>query len=439
VSAYFVDYSHNGPARKRFSIAVARAWPLLGGLISGKMADAMAGPGQDRNGGGPGGCVALIVAAGRGERAGAGLPKQYRSVGGRSVLARSVGAFAGHAGIRAVRCVIQEADRDLYEVAVKGLDLLAPVSGGATRQDSVRLGLESLAHLAPETVLIHDAARPFVSSTIIEATLAVLADGEGAIPALPVHDTLKRGGPAGIEATVDRAGLWRAQTPQGFRYATILAAHRAMAGRELTDDAAVAEAAGMAVGLVPGSEDNVKLTTQEDFARAELLLARGPDRVAVGSGFDVHAFGPGTAVTLCGLAIPHDQGLVGHSDADVGLHAVTDAILGALGEGDIGSHFPPSEARWKGADSALFLRHAALLARERGGRIEHVDVTLICERPKIGPHREAMRARLAELLDLALAGVSIKATTTEGLGFTGRREGIAAQAVATLRLPAIQR
>ncbi|MSO75699.1 MAG: bifunctional 2-C-methyl-D-erythritol 4-phosphate cytidylyltransferase/2-C-methyl-D-erythritol 2,4-cyclodiphosphate synthase [Alphaproteobacteria bacterium] len=380
-------------------------------------------------------CVALIVAAGRGERAGGGLPKQYRAVAGVAVLRRSIVAFAGHPGVGAVRCVIHAGDRALYEAAVEGLDLLEPTPGGATRQESVRLGLESLALLAPRLVLIHDAARPFVSPAVIDATLAALGETEGAIPGLAVHDTLKRAKAGRIEATVERAGLWRAQTPQGFRYGAILAAHRRVAGREHSDDAAVAEAAGMAVRIVAGSEDNVKLTTSEDFSRAERALTIGTDRIAVGSGFDVHAFGPGTSVRLCGVTILHDQGLAGHSDADVGLHALTDAILGALGEGDIGSHFPPSEARWKGADSALFLRHAADLVRDRGGRIEHVDVTLICERPKVGPHRGAMRQRVARILDLAIAAVGIKATTTEGLGFTGRREGIAAQAVATLRLP----
>jgi 2-C-methyl-D-erythritol 4-phosphate cytidylyltransferase/2-C-methyl-D-erythritol 2,4-cyclodiphosphate synthase len=299
----------------------------------------------------------------------------------------------------------------------------------------VRLGLECLASHAPRTVLIHDGARPFVADAVIDRVLDALDSSAGAIAALPVTDTLKRGANGLIDGTVARAGLWRAQTPQGFRFAEILAAHRKFAGQELTDDAAVAERAGLPVALVEGTPENIKVTTQDDLARAESWLA-GVTETRVGQGFDVHRFGPGDHVTLCGIAVPHEAGLRGHSDADVGLHALTDAILGALGAGDIGQHFPPTDPRWKDADSGVFLRHAGDLAAQAGGRIRHLDVTLICERPKIGPHRTAMTARIAELLGIEVGRISVKATTTEGLGFTGRGEGIAAQAIATLSLPA---
>ncbi len=326
-------------------------------------------------------------------------------------------------------------DRALYEAAAEGLDLLPPAIGGAERQDSVRLGLESLVELDPTAVAIHDGARPFVAPALIDRVLAALDDGAGAIPALPVSDTIKRGSGGAIVETVDRRELWRAQTPQTFRFRPILEAHRAAAGLQLSDDAAVAERAGIPVRLVAGSEENFKVTTPEDFARAERALAAGLGDIRTGQGFDVHPLGPGDHVWLCGLKVPHDRSLVGHSDADVGLHAITDAILGALGAGDIGLHFPPSDARWRGAASDRFLRHAAEMVGARGGRIAHVDVTLICERPKVSPHRDAMVARIAEILGLARDRVSVKATTTEKLGFTGREEGIAAQAVATIRLP----
>ena len=381
------------------------------------------------------GTVALLVAAGRGSRFSGGPPKQYAPLGGRLVLRHSLERFARHPRIDAVRAVIHPDDRALYDQAALGLDLTEPIGGGATRQESVRRGLESLEQIEPEAVLIHDGARPFVSAGVIDRVLDGLGAAAGAVAALPVTDTLKRGGAGLIQATVERGGLWRAQTPQGFRYAEILAAHRAAAGAELTDDAAVAEQANLSVALVKGAPENIKLTTQDDLARAERWLAGGQDETHVGQGFDVHRFAAGDHVMLCGVRIPHEKGLAGHSDADVGLHALTDAILGALGAGDIGSHFPPSEARWRDADSALFVRRARELVVRRGGRIGHVDVTLICERPKIGPHREAMVARIAELLEIAPGQVSVKATTTEGLGFTGRGEGIAAQAAATLRLP----
>jgi len=381
------------------------------------------------------GHAALIVAAGRGHRFGGPMPKQYRTLGGRPLLRYCLAAFARHPDIAAVRAVIHPDDRGLYGAAAAGLPkMLEPVPGGAERQDSVRLGLESLEHRAPDTVLIHDAARPFLSQAIIGATVAQLADTQGALVAVPVVDTLKRGADGRVLGTVDRTGLWRAQTPQGFRYGAILDAHRAAAGRALTDDAAVAEAAGLSVGLVPGSEDNFKVTTEDDLARAERLLAAATE-TRTGMGFDVHAFGPGDHVWLCGVKVPHEAGLVGHSDADVGLHAITDAILGAVGAGDIGVHFPPSDPEWRAAASDAFLRHAAGMVEARGGSVVHVDLTLICEAPRLRPHHAAMVARVAEILGLAEERVSIKATTTERLGFTGRGEGIAGQAVATVRLP----
>jgi len=379
--------------------------------------------------------IALIVAAGRGQRLGDPIPKQYLELAGRPVLRRSIEAFLSHPRVDAVRVVIRPDDAERYRQATAGLALLEPVAGGAERQDSVRAGLESLAGLAPRSVLIHDAARPLVDAATISRTLDALADHAGAIAALPVTDTVKRGTDGLAGETIDRSGLWRAQTPQSFRYDSILAAHRAAAGQALTDDAAVAEHAGLAVALVLGHEDNIKITSPEDLLRAARLAGGGAPDVRVGNGYDVHRFGPGETIMLCGVAVAHEQGLIGHSDADVGLHAITDALLGAIGDGDIGMHFPPSDPRWKGADSTSFLRHALGLVTGRGGRLTHVDVTIVCERPKVGPHRGAMVARLAETLGLDAARVSVKATTTEGLGFTGRREGIAAQATATVVFP----
>jgi 2-C-methyl-D-erythritol 4-phosphate cytidylyltransferase/2-C-methyl-D-erythritol 2,4-cyclodiphosphate synthase len=377
--------------------------------------------------------VALIVAAGRGHRAGGELPKQYRTLARQSVLRRSCDSFLRHPRIDAVRAVIHPEDSDLYTDATAGLALMPPVHGGATRQESCCNGLESLTDLAPRQVLIHDAARPFVDDVTIDAVLDALAGAPGAIAAIPVTDTLKKASAENrVAGTVEREGLWRAQTPQGFHYDDILAAHRALAGRRLTDDAAVAEAAGIDVALALGNEDNFKLTTEEDFVRAERMLEINDIRV--GNGFDVHRFDEGDSVMLCGVNIKYDRALVGHSDADVGLHAIADALLGAIGEGDIGSHFPPGDARWRNADSALFLRRAASLIDQRGGAIRHLDVTLICEGPKIAPHRDEMRERVAEIAGVGIDRVSVKATTTEGLGFTGRGEGIAAQATATVRL-----
>jgi 2-C-methyl-D-erythritol 4-phosphate cytidylyltransferase / 2-C-methyl-D-erythritol 2,4-cyclodiphosphate synthase len=385
-------------------------------------------------------CIALVVAAGRGTRLGGERPKQYRTLGGQALLRHSVERLAAHPRIDQVRVVYHPADQDLYDAAVAGLDLLPPVPGGAARQDSARLGLESLESLAPSRVLIHDAARPFIDPIVIDRVLEALDDAPAAIPALPVADTVKRGENGIVTGTLDRSGLWRVQTPQGFDYRAILAAHRAAAGMELTDDAAVAERAGLTVRLVEGAESNFKVTAADDLARAEKLTSGGTGDYRSGDfrsgqGFDVHAFGPGDHIWLCGLEIPHSQGLIGHSDADVGLHALTDAILGALGAGDIGMHFPPSDPRWRGAPSHLFLRHAADLVAQAEGRIVHVDVTMMCEAPRIDPHRGAMVAKIAEILNLPTGRVSVKATTTEKLGFLGRGEGMAAQAIATLQLP----
>jgi len=391
-------------------------------------------------------CIAIIVAAGRGVRAGSAGPKQYRVLAGRSVLARTIEAFLNHPRIDAVRVVIHRDDDHLYRQALAGLTahpkLLASVHGGAERQDSARLGLESLAGVAPKMVLIHDAARPFIDAATISRIIDALHGAAGAIAALPVHDTLKHataGDAPRIDRTVPREQLWRAQTPQGFHYDAILDAHRRAAGQALTDDAAVAEAAGLTIALVPGSPDNMKITQAEDFGMAELLLGRGvQSEFRTGQGFDVHQFEPGDAVILCGVAIPHSAKLKGHSDADAGMHALTDAILGAIGEGDIGDHFPPGDPQWKGAPSRIFLEKACAMVRERGGEVVHCDVTVICEAPKIKPHRAAMREALASIMGTAADRVSVKATTTEELGFTGRREGIAALATATVKLPGAQ-
>jgi len=380
-------------------------------------------------------CIALVVAAGRGTRLGAPLPKQYLPLAGEPLLRHTLRALAAHPRISGVRAVIHTDDRAHYEIAARGLDLLPPVPGGAQRQDSVRLGLESLTEIDPAVVAIHDGARPFVEAELIDRVLDALEHTAGAIPALAIADTLKRGRDGRIIETVDRNQLWRAQTPQAFRFREILAAHRAAAGLDLSDDAAVAERAGLATSLVAGSESNLKVTTPDDLARAEGMLTARLGDVRTGQGFDVHPLGPGDHVWLCGIKVTHDRALIGHSDADVGLHAITDAILGALGAGDIGQHFPPSDPQWRGASSDQFLRRAAALVAERGGRIAHVDVTLICERPKVSPHRPVMVTRIAEILGLSSDRVSVKATTTEKLGFMGREEGIAAQAIATIRLP----
>jgi 2-C-methyl-D-erythritol 4-phosphate cytidylyltransferase/2-C-methyl-D-erythritol 2,4-cyclodiphosphate synthase len=377
--------------------------------------------------------AALIVAAGRGQRFGGRLPKQYRPLAGRPVLRHSIDAFRRHPAVGDVAVAIHGDDRDAYDAATRGLALLPPILGGASRQDTVRRGLEALVPYRPRLVLIHDAARPLLPRAVIDRVLDALVDHVGAIAALPVTDSLKRDVDGSIAAAVDRRRLWRAQTPQGFHFDAILAAHRSAAGAEETDDAAVAERAGLAVALVEGSEDTLKITTEDDLDRAARLLTDAGE-TRVGNGFDVHRFVPGDYIMLCGIRVPHEAGALGHSDADVGLHALTDALLGAMGEGDIGHHFPPTDARWKGTHSEVFLRHAADLVGRRGGRIVHVDVTVVCERPKVAPHRAAMIARIADILGIEAQRVSVKATTTEGIGFAGRREGIAAQATATVRL-----
>lgn len=380
-------------------------------------------------------CIALIVAAGRGTRLGGPVPKQYRDLEGAPVLRRTLEIFASHPRIDAIRVVTGADDEAHYKAATVGLALLPPVLGGATRQASVLNGLESLAAQPPAKVLIHDAARPFATADLVDRLIAALDAAPGAIAAVPVVDTLWRATDGALDTLVPREHLWRAQTPQAFRYADILAAHRRTVGQALTDDAAVLRAAGGMVAVVEAAEANFKITTEADLARAQTQRQSALADLRVGTGFDVHRLGPGDGVWLCGVKLPFDQALVGHSDADVAIHALVDAILGALGDGDIGSHFPPRDMRWKGAASSQFLRHAASLVAARGGAIRHVDVTIVCERPKVGPHRAALRASLAQLLGVPETRVSVKATTTEGLGFIGRGEGIAAQAAATITLP----
>ncbi len=380
--------------------------------------------------------AALIVAAGRGTRAGFALPKQYQALGGSTILRRTAQQFTHHPGIEYVQVVIHPDDAEKYRELIDGLTLAEPVPGGATRQKSVLNGLEAIGRQPGiDRVLIHDAARPFVSNALVSRVIEGLEQAPGVIPVLPISDTVKRIEGPNVGGTVDRSNLVRAQTPQGFRLADILNAHRAVDGENLTDDAAVAERAGLSVLTVPGDERNFKITTADDLGRAESMLMTARADIRTGNGFDVHRFEDGDHVMLCGIKVPHSHGLEGHSDADVGLHAITDALLGALGAGDIGMHFPPGDPRWAKADFAAFLKHAGQMVHDLDGIIGHLDVTLICERPKVGPHREAMVARIAEILSLAPERVSVKATTTEGLGFTGRREGIAGMATATIRLP----
>ncbi|HEX8226160.1 MAG TPA: bifunctional 2-C-methyl-D-erythritol 4-phosphate cytidylyltransferase/2-C-methyl-D-erythritol 2,4-cyclodiphosphate synthase [Allosphingosinicella sp.] len=374
--------------------------------------------------------AALIVAAGSGSRAGSGPPKQFRSLAGKAVLRHAYDALAGHPAIDEVRVVIGAGQEDAFGEALAGADPAAPLTGGAERSISVARGLEAV---ASDRVLIHDAARPFCPPAVVDRLLGALDGHRGAVPVLFVADTLARGG-ATLGAPIDRTDAVRVQTPQAFETSAIRAAYAAWNGAIATDDATVARAAGIEVALVEGDEALAKLTWPSDFEEAERrLAARLVGRT--GLGFDVHAFAPGDGLWLGGVHIPHARGLSGHSDADVALHAITDALLGAIGEGDIGDHFPPSDAQWRGADSSRFVEHARALVEGRGGRIDHVDVTLICEAPRIGPHRAAMRSRIAALLGLAETRVSVKATTTERLGFTGRGEGVAAQAVATVRVP----
>ncbi|HEY4041675.1 MAG TPA: bifunctional 2-C-methyl-D-erythritol 4-phosphate cytidylyltransferase/2-C-methyl-D-erythritol 2,4-cyclodiphosphate synthase [Rhodopila sp.] len=373
--------------------------------------------------------AAVLVAAGSGSRFGAEAPKQFLTIAGKPVIRHAAEALAAH-----ISLLQPVGDTEPIAVALRGVaGCLPAVPGGATRQDSVRAGLEALVPHQPDVVLIHDAARPVIPAGTIPALLAALRESPGAIPAAPVADTLKRVVRGVITETVPRAGLFRAQTPQAFRFRTILAAHKAgLIGA--TDDASLLEAAGETVAVVPGSDDNIKLTYPDDLLRLERIMAV-PSITRVGTGFDVHVFESGRPLWLCGVAVPHDQGLAGHSDADVGIHALCDAIYGALAEGDIGRHFPPGDATWRDADSAGFLAHAAERIAIRGGRLANADVTLICERPRITPHAPAMIARLAALLEVDPGRVSVKATTTEKLGFTGRGEGIAAQAVVSILVP----
>jgi 2-C-methyl-D-erythritol 4-phosphate cytidylyltransferase/2-C-methyl-D-erythritol 2,4-cyclodiphosphate synthase len=371
--------------------------------------------------------AAIIVAAGRGTRAGGEVPKQWQALRGRPVLAVTLAAFAG--AVDRVVVVIHPEDRARAAAALPGVML---VEGADSRAGSVLRGLEALAGAGVTRVLIHDAARPLVSPALIARMIGALDRAVAASPGVAVTDALWRVEAGLVAGTQDRTGLWRAQTPQAFRYDAILAAHRAHPGGA-ADDVAVARAAGLDVLLVAGEEDNLKLTWPGDLDRAARFMAeRAGMDIRLGNGFDVHAFGPGDHVWLCGVKVPHGAGLVGHSDADVGMHALTDAIYGALAEGDIGQHFPPSDPQWKGAASEIFLRHAAGRAAARGFAITHADVTLICERPKVGPHAGAMRAALAAILGVEVGRVSVKATTSERLGFTGREEGIAALATATL-------
>jgi len=400
--------------------------------------------GEKQAAGPSGGIGVVIVAAGRGARAGqAEGPKQYQRIGGRAVIAHTLDIFLAHPMIGTVVVAIHADDAELFERVAGAYDeRLVTVIGGSSRQASVRLGLLALKDHSPGKVLVHDAVRPFVDAAIIDRTIEAIDDRQGALPCLPVADTLKRESATGmIQETVSRAGLHAAQTPQGFPYGSLLAAHEKAhkLGREdFTDDAAIAEWAQIPVKIVPGSPDNVKLTWARDIALADQRLSsvqqRFPD-IRTGNGYDVHAFEPGDHVTLCGVAIPYDRKLSGHSDADVGLHALTDALLATCGEGDIGTHFPPSDPQWKGAASKIFVEHAAKLVRERGGRIANADITLICEAPRVGPHRAAMTQALVAMLGIAPERISIKATTNEKLGFIGRGEGIAAIATASVVYP----
>jgi 2-C-methyl-D-erythritol 4-phosphate cytidylyltransferase / 2-C-methyl-D-erythritol 2,4-cyclodiphosphate synthase len=387
----------------------------------------------------PGGVAAVVVAAGRGTRAGGGAPKQYRQVRGAPVIRHALSLFADHPEVEIVQPVIHRDDAATFAHAAAGLKVRVAAYGGATRQISVRAGLEALEKEQPRIVLVHDAARPFTSPALISRAIAAAAAG-GAIPGLPLTDTIKAVDADGrVVDTVDRSRLRAVQTPQAFRYDALLAAHRRafVAGREdFTDDAALAEWAGMAVTIFEGEAGNMKLTTEEDFARVAAADWATLADIRTATGYDVHAFVDGDHVWLGGVRIPHARSLSGHSDADVPLHALVDAILGALADGDIGAHFPPTDPQWRGAPSDKFLAFAVERVRRRGGRIAHLDITIVCEAPRIGPHRDAMRARIAEIAGIGIDRVAVKATTNEKLGFIGRGEGIAAMATATIRLPA---
>lgn len=385
----------------------------------------------------------LVVAAGRGSRAGEGLPKQYRRLAGHAVITHSIRRMAAALPGATILAVIHPDDAQLYAACTEGLadlGLRAPAYGGATRQDSVRAGLEVLHEDISyyKIVIIHDSVRIFAANELARNAALAAREYGAAVPACVLSDSLRRVRPDGMSDPADRSGLFAVQTPQAFRFDLILEAHRRAAGEgrsDFTDDASLAEWAGTPVRMIPGEPSNFKLTHPQDFAMAEALLLAKLGDIRTGYGYDVHAFTPGDHLWLGGLRIPHDHGLEGHSDADVGLHALTDAIFGALAEGDIGSHFPPSDPRWRGARSEVFLREAVRRVVARGGMIAHLDLTLVCEAPKVGPHRDAIRAEIARIAGLDIGRVAVKATTSEKLGFTGRREGIAANAVATIRLP----
>lgn len=384
--------------------------------------------------------AAVVVAGGGGTRAGAGPAKQYRLIQGEPVLRQSLRLFTEHRDIGAVQAVIRHEDVEDYERASSGLlKCLPAVPGGTTRQASVLAGLESLARSAPRFVLVHDAARPFADAALVSRAIAAVRSSDASVPAVPVSDTIKQIDSTGkILATIERSVLRAVQTPQVFAFDKLLAAHRRASAEnrhDFTDDAALMEWAGTPVTTFAGSNRNAKLTTPEDFERANAYAAQRLGDVRTGTGYDVHAFVEGDHVTLGGVKIPYHKKLSGHSDADVLLHAITDAILGSIGDGDIGHHFPPSDPKWRGADSAAFVRFAVERVRARGGMIAHIDGTLICEAPKIGPHREAMRERIAAICGIEIGRVGVQATTNEGLGFLGRGEGIAAMATATVRLP----
>ena len=383
--------------------------------------------------------AAVVVAAGQGVRAGGDLPKQFRNIGGETALRRALVSFLEAPNVSLVQPVIRAEDAERVRALTGALDILAPVFGGSTRQASVRAGLEALLPRSPDIVLVHDAARPFASAGLIGRAIAAAQKTGAAIPVLPVTDTVKRVDDAGtVEATLDRSALRLVQTPQAFTFPALLEAHRRAAaeGRDdFTDDAALAEWAGMKVTVFAGEPGNIKLTTPDDFTRAEAAQSAALGDVRTGSGLDVHAFAPGDHVTLGGIRIPHSHTLTGHSDADVALHALTDAILGALADGDIGVHFPPSDPQWRGASSDRFLTFAVDRVRARRGRIAHLDLTIVCEAPRIGEHRDRMRATIANLAGISIDRVGVKATTSEKLGFTGRGEGIVAYATATIRLP----
>jgi 2-C-methyl-D-erythritol 4-phosphate cytidylyltransferase / 2-C-methyl-D-erythritol 2,4-cyclodiphosphate synthase len=387
--------------------------------------------------------VAVIVAGGSGLRAGGGLPKQYQLVGGKPVIRWTLEAFLSHPLIEKVQAVIGFGHEELFAQATMGLSsLLAPVVGGGSRQDSCRAGIEACCDYAPQKILIHDAARPFLSAHLISNIIAELDHAQAVIPGLPVADTMKYAPSGMIEKTVDRASLWFVQTPQGFRYDQIRGAHRkalAEGMTSFTDDAAVAEYAGLKVQIVAGEQKNRKLTTAHDIHEADREHAAHrfedlPD-VRIGQGIDFHVFEKGSHVTLCGVQIPHTHKLKGHSDADVALHAVTDAILGAIGEADIGQHFPPSDKQWKGAASSIFVAKAVELLHARRGMLAHIDITILAEAPRIGPHLAAMKDSLSGMLGISIDRIGLKATTTEKMGAIGRKEGMSASAIATVRLP----